>query len=180
MNARAIRLSLAALLTLASVPGCGETLPPTQIMVTIDGEPGVRMRAREVRVRVFGASPEFSGVPSELVAEYPFAVTSGMGWPRIVALAPQNRDPRRRFMIEAVALETSGAETGFATVRAISGYVEGQTLSLRLLLQDSCIGVECTSTDLSCRDGSCAAAEIDPRTLPPFASDAGASDMVFS
>lgn len=177
MTLRSLGVALVALLALASVPGCGETLPPTQIMVTIDGEPGVRTRAREVRVRVFGASPEFSGVPSELIAEYPFAVTSGMGWPRVVALAPQNRDPRRRFMIEAVALETSGAETGFATVRAISGYVEGQTLSLRLLLQDSCIGVECTSTDLSCRDGSCVRAEIDPRTLPPFASDAGASDM---
>ena len=170
-------LGLAAGLTSALAAGCScENLRAnTQVMATIDAEPGVRAMARRLVGRVYGAPADQAGVPDVLVQEFPFPVAAAEGWPVTVALAPRDRDPSRRYRLEAIAQTQSGGEV--ATVRAISGYAEGQTLWLRLLLLDGCIGVTCEDPGQTCiGPEQCEDATVDPEDLPPYEVDAGISD----
>lgn len=167
-------LALAALLgVLAGGCSCSNARPNTQVMVSIDADPGVRAAARELLVNVYGTAGDDPAVPRTLVFERPFVVAGDGDWPFLVALAPFDRDPSRRYRVEAIAFDASDAEV--ATVRAISGYVQGQTLLLELRLLDRCIGVTCEDPGQTCiGPDMCDDATVDPSTLPPWTSgDAG-------
>ncbi|UJR85220.1 hypothetical protein [Sandaracinus amylolyticus] len=168
-------LGILASSALASGCSCENLRANTQVMATIDAEPGVRDMARQLVVRVYGAPGGQSGVPDTLVQEFPFPVSASDGWPTTVALAPEGRDASRRYRIEAVAQTASGA--AIATVRAISGYAEEQTLWLQLLLLDGCIGVTCEDPGQTCiGPDQCGDATIDVEDLMPWARDAGTGD----
>ncbi|AKF11593.1 hypothetical protein [Sandaracinus amylolyticus] len=172
---RALLVLVVVASALATGCSCENMRANTQVMATIDAEPGVRGMARQLVVRVYGAPGGQSGVPDTLVQEFPFPVSASDGWPTTVALAPEGRDPSRRYRIEAVALSTGGAE--IATVRAISGYAEEQTLWLQLLLLDGCIGVTCDDPGQTCiGPDQCGDATIDVEDLMPWARDAGVLD----
>ncbi|MDQ3031453.1 MAG: hypothetical protein M3Y87_03480 [Myxococcota bacterium] len=175
MSARS--LALASLLAALGVGcSCSNARPNTQVMVTIDADPGVRAVARELLVNVYGAAGGDPGVPLTPVFQRPFVVPSTDDWPFVVALAPFERDPSRRYRVEAIAVDTSGAHV--ATVRAISGYVQGQTLSLELRLLDRCIGVTCEDPGQTCiGPDMCDDAMIDETTLPPWGQADGGVDL---
>lgn len=179
MTARALlvpALSAAGLALLAVGCSCSDERPNTQVMVTIDADPGVRMMSRQLQVYVYGPPADAEGVPITVSFDRAFDVAD-FGWPITVALAPTDRDPTRRYRVEGIAQTAAGAHV--ATVRAVSGYVEGQTLWLRLRLIDACIGVTCEDPGQTCiGPDACGDSRIDPGMLPPWtAPDAGMTGM---
>ena len=63
-----------------------------------------------------------------------------------------------------------GAEVVRAT--AITGFIEEQSLLLRMTLSAACASVFCDA-DQTCEAGSCMGASVDPSRLPPFTGDVG-------
>lgn len=145
-----MRRLFAGLLALAL---CACEGAPTQILVIVDAEPLVRSRARGLSVRIWGRARDQSDFPTGVVhdASDPVAPFS---WPRRYAIAPFERDASRLWRFEAAGID--GDESRFVVTRAISGYQEGESLQVVLLLRDTCIGVLCED-DL---DSTC-----DPVTL---------------
>jgi hypothetical protein len=180
MSARkllAVLLTTGVLGACSALGGCSQTGANTQVMVVVDGEAGVRGVTRLVSVRVYGGPHGADQDSLALVGSYPIAVPDTR-WPLVIALAPLDRDPTRIYRVEAAAYDVgmlTDSAVPVATVRAISGYVPGQTVLLRLLLQDSCIGHECTDIQTTCDHGMCVSAVVDPTTLPAF-GDAGEPD----
>ncbi|MCS6798083.1 MAG: hypothetical protein NZ898_06090 [Myxococcota bacterium] len=172
-----MRLGGLGLLAFA-LSACAKEPVRTQVMVSVDAEAGVRARARSLVVRVYGGPRASLGVPAQLAEEFPFPVSASEGWPRVVALAPLRNDPTRIYRVVAQAFDgPAGGGELVAEVSAISGYLRGRVLWLRLLLQDACIGMRCDSPELTCRDGACASARRDPGELPSWMGDAGAGGM---
>lgn len=154
-------LAALALVLLGSGCSCAVERPNTQVIAIVDADPGVRAMSRTLHINVYGASEP--GVPTDLVFERAFDLEE-FDWPITVALAPQDRDPTRRYRVEAIAQTPAGAHV--ATVRAISGYVAEQTLTLRMRLIDACIGVECDEPGQTCfGPDDCRDATVDPRSL---------------
>lgn len=171
MNAR----RLIAFIALATLTACSQNGANTQVMVTVDAEAGVQAAARVVLVHVYGGPSGASQGELPLVQEYPIAVPPHNGWPIVIALAPIDRDPTRIYRVEALAYdvpEPTATDVPVATVRAFSGYVPGQTVLLRLLLQDACLGQECTDITTTCDQGECVTARVPVEDLLPF-GDAG-------
>lgn len=131
----------AVLCTLPLVAGCNRALR-TEVMLEIDAECGVRSAANEIVVVILG--PDAATMHS-------FPVSGDMGWPRRIGLIPANDDPSRRFRVRVTAMR--GATT-VATTFVESGYVDQQTLGLRVVLDDACMGVT-TCTDQACVAGVC-------------------------
>ncbi|MCC6876192.1 MAG: hypothetical protein IT378_17925, partial [Sandaracinaceae bacterium] len=151
----------------------------TQVMVTVDAEPQVRAAARTLRVEVFGGTRGASSVPSLNAQIYPYAVTpDGTGWPRLIALAPQDGDTTRLYRVEARAYASSSENAPvIARAQVISGYVAGKVVWIRLVLQDACIGATCDPiAGETCVDGQCVAARRDEDDLPDYAADASYPD----
>lgn len=157
-------------------PSCSAAGVNTQVMVTVDAEPGVRSMTRTLVVRVYGGARGVAPSELALLQELPTPVTTSAGWPDVIALAPLDRDASRIYRVEASAYDVAAPgvdSVPVATVRATSGYVPGQTVWLRLLLQDACIGVACTDVSRTCRGGTCVDATIPPDMLPQWNSDGG-------
>lgn len=148
----------------ATTAACSSPRPATEMVITVDADAEVRDASRLLVVRIFGRAPgeAFTEEPNGYA---PFAVEAdGNGWPRVVVVYPTNRDARRQYRVTATAYSDAAGATEVATVRLISGYVEGTSLRFRLYLQGSCIGVPC-SEDSTCVDGGCVPATVDPMTL---------------
>jgi hypothetical protein len=141
---------------------CSDTVQPTQIMVIVDAQHGVRAQAAQLRVVVTGSAGR-DGLEEREPYDRTFSVAAGtLEWPHLTALAPIGNDPTRVYTFTANALDGEG---GFvAEVRAISGYVNHKNLGLPLVLQDRCIQQRCGTTQ-TCDDGQCLDATIDPTTL---------------
>lgn len=143
--------SLLALL----VVGCSSQ--PTQVIVTVDAESGVRAAATQLHL---------------VVGDRFDQALTGQAYPFELALAPLNGDASRVWSVTATASASDGAFVGRA--RAVGGYVEGQTLFVRLLLEDSCRGVVC-GADETCSGGVCvdAGGVVVPSGDAGVGSDAG-------
>jgi hypothetical protein len=165
LSSRALALGVVtAALMLSSVTGagcsCSQLRDNTQVIASIDADPGVRMRARVLHVLVYGPPYDTNGVPVFVVRDVTFDLSS-YEWPIVVALAPEGRDATRRYRVEAIALDASDAHV--ATARAISGYVAEQTLLLPVRLLDRCIGVTCDDPGQTCfGPDDCRDATVDP------------------
>lgn len=173
----ALALSTIGLGTIAlTQPGCASEGRNTQVIVTVDAEPGVRAMANTLIVRVYGG-PRGEALPSTFVLERPFDVSAGSGtWPRTVALAPNQRDATRIYRFEALAFREGSPGEGampVATVRLISGYVNGETLHVRLVLQDACVGRQC-GEDETCDRGLCIDATVP---IEELSRDGGTPSM---
>ncbi len=168
--------SVALLAVVGTVVGCSQNGANTQIMVTVDAEPGVQRVSRHLLMRVYGGARGTPQADLLMVQEFPFVVADGVGWPSVVALAPLDRDSTRIYRVEASAYDVgapNASSVPVATVRAISGYLPGQTLWLRLVLQDDCIGRTCADIQTTCEGGACVMAERPAESLPPWTADAG-------
>jgi hypothetical protein len=171
-------LSLGALLaSVHSVAGCSCDGPrvATQVVVIVEADAFVRAQADLLRVEVFGGPAEPApAFPEEEKETLMFSVARDEGWPRTLALAPENRDPTRIYRVVATA--TRGGEV-VAVARVISGYVAGDVRTVRVYLTTVCAPAVCTELQ-TCDEISemCRSAEVDPEELPPYRPDAGAMD----
>ena len=147
--------------------GC-EPRRRTEVLVVIDAEPSVSEDATTLHLRVEGGDE----VLMERLDQTLGSSSMPVQLPTTLAIVPLGRDPRRRFRVEATAFDRAGAAIG--TVRALSSFLEGRTLVLRLVLDEACRGARCPET---CRAGTCVPESVDPDTLPDLdgAADAGAS-----
>jgi hypothetical protein len=146
------------------------TSPRTEVIVIVDAQVGVRTETRRLRVLYWG------GATRDSLAEIPPPDESmPTSFPVQIPLIPAGNDGTRAFRVEVLALDASGAVV--ASVRAVSGFVQGHTLALRLTLEDGCIGRTCTNLDQTCAAGACTSAIVDASTLPdyspPAQTDAG-------
>jgi hypothetical protein len=132
--------------------GCSSQ--PTQVIVTVDAESGVRAAATQLHLVV---GERFDRVLMPGAGEDP-------AYPFELALAPLDGDVSRTWSV--------AAEAGGALVRAVGGYVEGQTLFVTLLLEDSCRGVVCGDEE-TCQAGACVGVGVVGMRDAGPAQDAG-------
>ncbi|HEX5660925.1 MAG TPA: hypothetical protein VFX59_27220 [Polyangiales bacterium] len=139
---------LVALLALVMF-GCGAE-DTTQVVIILDAEPSVRAQSKDIALVITdvtnGASRQIHddrGAPSERT------------FPHRIALLPTAGDAARSYYVEARAVADKRT---IAVARLLSGYVENQTRYVRMVLEDLCIGQECSSTQ-TCHAGQCEEAE---------------------
>lgn len=144
-------------------------------MVTVDGDDTVRASSIRLRVEVFGGAarstpPQFPEEPKDDVT---FDVSAASGWPRTLALVPENRDATRVYRVVATATDGSGDVVAIG--RVISGYVMGEVRTVRVFLSAACDPLECEPSE-TCDPvrEMCVPAEIPPEELPRF--DGGVAD----
>ena len=142
------------------VASCGEG-PVTQVMVVIDADDVVRAEIGAVRIEVFGGAEAIPMTPASRGPVVEQAVGPRGAWPITHAIVPLDDDSSRRFRVDATALRASGDASGFITVRAISGFVEGRTMALRLRFHATCRDVACDIAETCTSDGECGSA-VDP------------------
>lgn len=143
----------------------------TQVIVEIFAEPGVVDDAESLRVTIMGGA---RGDALTLQADQILGnAAEAISWPVTAALVPAGEDPERVFLIEAEATDSFGSTLG--VVRARSSYVAGQTLVLRLTLEECCrmVASSCGPSE-TCRSCVCATAEVPVESLPDYRSDASA------
>ncbi len=166
---RGARAAFAAFLVLASC----STRPATEVMVFVDAEPGVRAATVSLEVRVEGST----GRGAADFAERELSTLASPGWPVRVALAPLDGDGQRVYRVTATALDGATPTPALVgQVRVVSGYRPNESVRIDLMLQDACLHHAACPDDQTCVAGSCVAAMIDPATLVPLGTDAGASD----
>lgn len=169
---RALVLGLALSLALLAM-GCACEGPrtATQVVVVIDADDVVRGRATSLRLEVFGDPAQPAPAFPETTRDDTTYPTDA--WPRIVALAPENRDPTRIYRVVATA--SDGTST-VAVARVISGYVGGEIRTVRLYLSARCAPEECDPTETcDALSAECIDAHVDPEDLDPYSPDAGPS-----
>ena len=148
---------LILLAALVFTVGCTDSV--TQVIVFIDAEPGVRAESDALRIKVDGRD----GIDGKSVNKLDERVKGeALTWPLKLALAPAKDDPERVFWVEASALDGARA---VASARLVSGYVEGETRYVKLVIEDECQGVTCADMDDTCHAGGCVPAYCNPRTL---------------
>jgi alpha-tubulin suppressor-like RCC1 family protein len=135
-------------------------------MLVLDAEPAARaqIRAVDVEVRSGKGAPE----SWQRVEHAELAPKDADDWPLELAIVPLNDDSERGFAVSATARDASGR--AMLRLRAISGFVRGQTRNLLLYFDAACLRdrPECGS-DQSCAAGVCSDAHRSAEQLPPYA-----------
>lgn len=159
------RLSLACL---AFALACSDP-SPTMLVVSVATDLAVPARVDQIVVEVSRGD--------EMVQRREVSLSAATAFP--VTLGVQHREGA----FEPITVVARGNLAGSEVVRAtaITGFIEEQSLLLRMQLSAACEAVTCNA-DQTCQDGSCTGAFIDPSALPPFTgdvepgADAGAGD----
>ncbi|UJR81861.1 putative metal-binding motif-containing protein [Sandaracinus amylolyticus] len=128
----------------------------TRVVVTIDADEPLRTQAASLRLRV---DPGGEGTFDQTLAARSF------DWPARTTIVPRDGDASRVYVLEAIALDPSGAP--LVTARAISGFVPGETRELVIELTSACLGIECAASE-TCAEGQCVDARIAASSLPRF------------
>ena len=151
---------------------CG-TPEVSQILLLIEADPRVRAEAQSLEVQIDGGErPTSFQLADQLTLE-----ASQSQWPRIIALAPKKDDPARYFRVVARASRSGvdGVGETFVQAALIGTYVRGETRTLTLRLEDSCVDVVCGANDhcasMVCREPPIV--EPNPVDMGPRASDMG-------
>ncbi|MFW6067720.1 MAG: hypothetical protein ACOC97_05225 [Myxococcota bacterium] len=179
------RVAGVALLTAAlwSSTGCDDE-NPTQVMVFVQAEDGVRARATRLEIRIEGGPAEGNRELRDTLVYTDPSSDEGLDlrWPTRVALKPEGGDGTRTFRVAATAQDATGL---VAEARIVGGYLPAEALALHLWLRDACIGVGCPAEE-TCVAGECVAVpQSDPCSLDTLdghrpsgceAADAGATD----
>ena len=141
----------------------------SQVIVRIEADPGVTSMTGSIEVQIDGGATRSALTAAETLT------LDGNAFPRHVAIAPKQDDPSRFFRVIARArragIGDAAAET-FAQAALIGTYVRGETRTVVLRLEDSCIDVSC-GTIQHCADARC----TEPPLVEPGPSDGGAADM---
>lgn len=159
---RSILGAATAVLALAMAISCGDGDggTPTEIIVEIDAEPGVREAAESLTVVVEGSDgiEELTGRVERLSES-----VKPIEFPKRVAIVPLQGDAERAFVLTATAFD--GDRALVAEARIATGYVPGEVRYAKLLLEDACIGVRSCDELQSCSDARCVDARVDARRL---------------
>lgn len=159
---RGMRLGFFSLLSLGQLVGCDTTTsPPTQIIVIVDAEAGIRGSTAALSLSVRAGANGGDAVYDKTLR----AIDGTLEWPWVLALTPKDGDASREFEVIATARDLDGEFV--AQVRAISGFVKGEKRTLTLLLEDACLKQECDDAE-TCHAGSCEGARVDPTKLPVY------------
>lgn len=155
--AAAVRLVAGALLlgVALGVTACGNKA--TQVIVTVDAEDGVRMDSARLHVVILGG---IGRTTAPTASRFDRVLTTDAGdptYPFKFVLAPLDGDVGRSYSVTATAETEMSAFVGQA--RIIGGYVEGETLTVHLVLEDMCRRVMC-SAEQTCKAGACVAARV--------------------
>jgi hypothetical protein len=149
---RFIGLTWAWALLAVAVGACDSGDTTTGLMLIVDADDMVRSRASVLELRIRG---EKAGDVNELEPLLFGDVddASPIEWPHRVALVPQDGDPDRTVRAHILVREEEGS-TALVEARVVTGYVRGQRVSLRVVLDAQCIGVSCNPEE-TCRRGEC-------------------------
>lgn len=137
------------LLALVLLVGCADT--PTQTLVRFEADPELEERADAIRVRLFN---DEDGQFYDEAPSLTFRLAD-----RKVPVSPKDDDATRRFRVLAELLEEG---VPFATVRAETGFVEGEIREVWLRFESSCLPITCGTRE-SCRRGGCGGDCLDPQ-----------------
>lgn len=149
--------------------GCGKTTAPrTEVMASVDAEAGVRSKTVHLKIVVRSGKNEKS-LSERYNDIFPDKSGNKLIWPSELALVPQEGDEDHVYEVTATALNAKSKQV--AMVRAISGYVKGNTVLLRLLLEDECLDEIC-GKGLTCRGGDCVDASVEVDDLPRYTPNA--------
>lgn len=155
--------------------GCGTKV--TQVIVTIDAEPGVRLDGARLHLVVLGGAGRTTAPTASRLDRVLTPGAADPAYPFDLALAPLDGDVGRSYSVTATAETGAGAFVGQA--RIIGGYVEGETTTVRLVLEDACRAIMCSDTQ-TCRAGACvdahASGDFDGGVPDAGPVDAGGQD----
>ena len=144
---------------------CAQPDPRTQTMVYVVAEPAVLAESETIRIRIESDADDTE--PFEESVEIADA-----SLPLRVAVVPKDNDASRTFVLVAQARSTSRL---IATASLRTGFVEGKTLAITLLLSDACRATTCSAGETCEASGRCVDHNRPPETLTPFDEfDAGA------
>ncbi len=150
-----------AVLALALVAACGDDdATPTEIIVEIDAEPGVRAAAQSLTVVVEGSDgiDQLTGRVERLSES-----VKPIEFPKRIAIVPLRGDDERAFVLTATAFD--GDRKFVAQARIVSGYVPNAVRYAKLLLEDACIHVDSCDGLQTCSDAGCIDARVDASML---------------
>ncbi|MDD9969165.1 MAG: hypothetical protein OXR73_23185 [Myxococcales bacterium] len=136
---------------------CAESIPPTEVIIQLQAEPTVRSTVERVHVRLLSGS---DGETRTERLDRDFE-GSELSWPVRLLVTPIGRDATRTYEIVASAYD--GASE-VARVRAISGFVDGQTRYLNLHFKADCRDVLC-SAGQTCEGAVCVSAGVNAIAL---------------
>ncbi|MBO6940154.1 MAG: hypothetical protein JJ863_34600 [Deltaproteobacteria bacterium] len=157
-------IAIAALL----VASCSDP-EVSQIMLRIEADPGVAAMTRSIQIQIDGGATRSAFVAAETVT------LDGGDFPRTIAIAPKGDDPSRFYRVVVFArresIDDPVAET-FAQAALVGTYVRGETRTVVIRLEDSCIDVPCGTTQ-HCTGASC----VEPPLVEPEPLDGGMGDM---
>jgi hypothetical protein len=144
------------LLLVVALAACTEPVVRTQVTVVIDADESVRRLIRYVDVEVRSGSPDADLWDVQRTKQL-IPRDGDKSWPLRFSLARPEGSGRIGYLVIATA---KGADDSTLTVvRALSDYVEGKSVELRLKFDEACMmRMEQCATTFSCRQGEC----IDP------------------
>lgn len=178
-----VALAMSWLASTAFAVGCRHEPNATQVMVTIDAERAIAGRIFDLDIEVKSGEGPLSG----WTERFSGSLTAGSGpiaWPLEVALTPRRGHSGHSYLVVVTARGASGGVV--AQLRAISGYLPGQSLSLPMLFDAACLARrELCNEQLTCSAGACVDPRIPAAELPsgaggksPATGDAGEPQAV--
>lgn len=156
-----------ALITASALLSCGDTIPRTEAIVTIDADADLRASFDSLEIAVLSAriGEPLSSARVEIVRRDALP-----RWPYRLGLLPQGGDADREFEVKATLIGEMGALTG----RVSGRYVAGRTiwLHVHLSLDHACRGAggapRMCEMGQTCCFGECVPARVpDPPDYDP-------------
>jgi len=143
--------------------GCTGDL--TQVMVVVDSDLDVPDEVDAVRIDITSPTGEFRRANAQLTGP------RSMPLPRSLGIV------HRGGPLEPLVVTVTGSVGGTDVIqrRARTGFVESETVVLRMDLLRSCLEVPCP-VDQTCTANGCQGIDVDPTTLPPWTGTAGRLD----
>ncbi len=155
----------------------------TEVVVEIDTDypwgAGATLRSMQVAVRSNGPDGELRDRRVlDLAASA--STTGGTRLPASFGVLPLDGDARRQVFIEVQGCGAAGCTVPLVTRRALVGFVEEQTVVLRMFLARACEGMVCTNGVETCdpEQRRCVSALVDVRGLPRYLGDGGSGPSI--
>lgn len=147
-------------LALLVVSGCSQ--PLTQLVLVVDTDFPVPDGLDHVVLEVEGAAPRSVEVP---LATTTLPISLGV--------------VHRAGPLSPITLTASGQRGGIEIVRGVvrTGFVVGETREVRIDLLRRCEGACLSSSELTCRGGSCVSVDVPAASLPVFTGVPSRSDV---
>jgi hypothetical protein len=144
------------LVLVAALAACTEPVERTQVTVVIDADESVRALIRYVDVEVRSGSPDADVWDLKRMQQL-MPRNGSKSWPLRLSLGRPEGRGRIGYLVTATA--KSADDGTLSIVRALSDYVQGKSVELRLKFDEACMKrTELCASTFSCRLGEC----IDP------------------